>query len=163
MDLKMEMNKKSDGQCAMEALGKLWGTKWGKVFLTAAASVLVWLGSFIPLGETTVDSARELQSVGMAEIFRMVREIRHSDNIPEKLQWDLVRLEGVSLANQAYGLAFMEVAQELLPENDYEAIYSLARERVEETRRELEEAATPTIPPSLQEKLKQFEGGHDAD
>ena len=99
----------------------------------------------------------------LKELKSLLTEISQSDDIPESLRWHLYRIDGTALDGTAYGLAFMEVAQELLPEADYEAIHSLARERVEEMRRELREAATPTIPPSLQEKLNQFEEESHAD
>ena len=96
------------------------------------------------------------------ELRSLLTEISQSEDIPESLRWHLYRIDGTALDGTAYGLAFMEVAAELLPENDCEAIHSLARERVDAMRRELREAATPTIPPSLQEKLNQREG-RDAD
>ena len=96
------------------------------------------------------------------ELRSLLSEISQSDDIPESLRWHLFRIDGTALDGTAYGLAFIETAQELLPEADYEAIHSLARERVDEMRRELREAAKPTIPPSLQEKLNQREK-RDAD
>ena len=166
----MTNKTKTDGQCAGDALHVFFKTKTGQRAFGILATCMFVLGymGFIPkedgIAFQRADQAyyAELQR-DTKQALGLIQGIASAENIPERLQWDLVRLEGIALSNQVYGLAFMEVAAELLPENDCEAIHSLARERVEEMRRELREAATPIIPPTLQEKLKQFEEESHAD
>ena len=151
-------------RCAEKAALAVLTTRPGQVFL----GIVGFLAIFNFGGHVFQENVQTVQThvaelrEGLIEQGLAIQAIRNADNVPEKLQWDLVRLEGIALSNQVYGLAFMEIAAELLPENDCEAIHSLARERVDAMRRELREAATPTIPPSLQEKLNQREG-RDAD
>ena len=62
----------------------------------------------------------------LKELKSLLTEISQSDDIPESLRWHLYRIDGTALDGTAYGLAFMEVAQELLPDADYEAIHRVS-------------------------------------
>ena len=143
-------NEKTDGQCAGDALHAFFRTKTGQRafgILAACMFVLGYMG-FIPkedgIAFQRADQAyyAELQR-DTKQALGLIQGIASADNIPERLQWDLLRLEGLSLTNQAFGFAVIEVSQELLPEKDFEAILSLARERVSEIKAELQEMATP--------------------
>ena len=166
----IKTESKTDVQDANEAFRAFAKTTTGKWALSGMFAVVSILGYFGFVPERDIEIAQQAARTHYAQMltdfkqqFVMLQDIRTSENLPERLQWDLVRLEGIAISNQAFGIAFMSAAQEMLPEPQYEQIHRQAMQDMDALKRELHEAATPTIPPTLQEKLLQIEEEHDAD
>jgi hypothetical protein len=144
-------------------------TKTGTFVLgvvAAIAPVLVLLGIEAPDFLAHTQMIQEFyteQKAETAEMLNLLQGIRRAENMPERLQWDLFRLEGLSVSNQAYGIAFMAAAAEILSQEQYKQIHFWALQEVDTLKRDLHEMAEPTMPLSLQEKLRRMEEENDAD
>ena len=157
----MNENKpKTDRQCANEALiafGKTTTGKWALSSMFAAVSVLAYFG-FVPERDVEVaNRAAQTHYVQMltdfGQQFLMIQDIHRAENLPERLRGDLWRLEVTAISNQAFGIAFIEAAAEMLSPQQFEQIRRRAVQDLDVLKQELHEMAEP---------LRQIEEEHDA-
>ena len=159
-------NERTDGQCATDAMMEFVHTKTGKWILTAIVLPVVafmgYLGIIEPEVAEKANAARNaMLSENLATVVSMQHDVvglqqnvlaaARQGNVPERVYWDLTRLEGLSMNQQAVGIAFMDVSRSFLSEEDFNAILDLSVERLASVRSKLEFDMKP-IPKNPEER-----------